>query len=61
MSAEHGIITLVQPDDTIHVGDRFDFVVGYGDNTVFLHDNLYALRGDIVEAVWPVSGRGLLR
>ena len=61
MSAEHGIITLAQPDDTIHVGDRFDFVVGYGDNTVFLHDNLYALRGDIVEAVWPVSGRGLLR
>ena len=61
MSAEHGIFTLEQPDDSIAVGDRFDFVVGYGDTTVFLHDNLYALRDDVVEAVWPISARGKLR
>lgn len=61
MSAEHGILTLEEPDDTIAVGDRYDFVVGYGDTTVFLHDNLYALRKDVVEAVWPVSARGRLR
>lgn len=61
MSAEHGIITLEQPNDVIAVGDRYDFVVGYGDSTVFLHDNLYALRNDVVEAVWPISARGKLR
>ena len=61
MSAEHGIITLEQPDDSIAVGDRYDFVVGYGDTTVFLHDNLYALRDNVVEAVWPLLARGKLR
>ena len=55
MSAEHGTITLAEPDDSVSVGDRFDFVVGYGDNTVFLHDNLYALRDGVVEAVWPIA------
>ncbi len=61
MSAEHGIITLEQPNDSIAVGDRYDFIVGYGDTTVFLHDNLYALRDDRVEAVWPILARGKLR
>ncbi|MCB9161233.1 MAG: alanine racemase [Caldilineaceae bacterium] len=32
-SAEHGIITLDHADDTIAVGDRFDFIPGYGDHT----------------------------
>ncbi len=61
MSAEHGIITLSQPNDSIHVGDRLDFVVGYGDTTVFLHDTLYGVRNGVVEAVWPTSARGKLR
>ncbi|MEZ4610312.1 MAG: hypothetical protein R2838_08725 [Caldilineaceae bacterium] len=54
-SAEHGIITLDHADDTIAVGDRFDFIPGYGDHTVFLHDQIYALRNDVVEAVWEVE------
>lgn len=61
MSAEHGTITLREPNDAIVVGDRFDFVVGYGDHTVFLHDKLYALRNNVVEAVWPIAARGQLR
>ena len=60
-SAEHGIITLDHADDTIAVGDRFDFIPGYGDHTVFLHDHIYALRNDVVEAVWEVEARGKLR
>ena len=60
-SAEHGVITLSAPNESVRVGDLLDFVVGYGDATVFLHDALYGVRDGIVETIWPVSGRGKLR
>lgn len=60
-SAEHGILRLTAPNTTIGVGDTIDFVVGYGDATVFLHDQIYGVRSDLVEAIWPVLGRGKLR
>jgi len=64
-SAEHGVLTLREPDDpvngTVQMGNAFDFMVGYGDATVFLHDHLYGIRNDVVEVVWPVVGRGKLR
>jgi hypothetical protein len=61
MSAEHGTVTLEQPNTTIRVGDAFDFVVGYGDFTVFLHDRLYGIRDGVVEVVWDIVGRGKVR
>jgi D-serine deaminase-like pyridoxal phosphate-dependent protein len=61
MSAEHGIVTLEAPNTTVKVGDAFDFIVGYGDMTVFLYDQLYGIRGGIVEAVWEIAGRGKLQ
>ena len=60
-SAEHGVITLSAPNTSVQVGDLLDFLVGYGDATVFLHDAMYGVRKGIVETVWPVSGRGKLR
>ena len=61
MSAEHGVITLREANDTIAVGDRYDFVPGYGDHTVFLHNHLYGMRNGVVEAVWEIAARGALR
>ncbi len=61
LSAEHGIITLEQPDETLRIGDVLDLVVGYSDATVCLHDQLYGVRDGIVEAIWPILGRGKLR
>jgi D-serine deaminase-like pyridoxal phosphate-dependent protein len=61
MSAEHAIATLEAPDTRIKPGDAFDFIAGYGDATVFLHDQLYGLRDDIVEVVWDIQGRGKIR
>lgn len=61
LSAEHGIITLPEPEARLKVGDTFDMLAGYGDATVFLHDTLYGVRGGVVEAVWAVAGRGKLR
>ena len=60
-SAEHGTLILDAPDATIKVGAGLDFIVGYGDATVFLHDRLYGVRQGVVEAVWDVAGRGKLR
>ncbi len=61
LSAEHGIINLEAPNTTLKIGDVFDFVVGYSDATVFLHDTLYGVRQGIVETAWPILGRGKLR
>jgi D-serine deaminase-like pyridoxal phosphate-dependent protein len=60
-SAEHLTYVLAKPDSRIRPGDSFDFVVGYGDSTVFLHDLLYGVRAGRVEVVWPVEARGRLR
>jgi D-serine deaminase-like pyridoxal phosphate-dependent protein len=60
-SAEHGTIKLDSPSDTPRVGDKIQFIVGYGDTTVFLHDNFYGTRDGRVEVVWPILGRGKLQ
>jgi D-serine deaminase-like pyridoxal phosphate-dependent protein len=61
LSAEHAEIELADPIDIPRIGDKFEFIVGYSDTTVFLHDELYATRDGRVEAVWPILGRGKLR
>jgi D-serine deaminase-like pyridoxal phosphate-dependent protein len=61
LSAEHGDLELDSPRDDLRVGDKLEFVVGYGDTTVCLHDELVGVRDGRVEAVWPIEGRGKLR
>jgi D-serine deaminase-like pyridoxal phosphate-dependent protein len=61
LSAEHGIVRLNAPDETLAVGDLLPFIVGYSDSTVMLHDTLYAVRGGLVRAAWPIAGRGKLQ
>ncbi len=59
-SAEHGVVTLSEPNADIRIGQAFDFVVGYHDSTVFLHDTLVGVRQGRVEALWSIQGRGKL-
>ena len=61
LSAEHGVVTLSQPNTSLEVGDKLEWIVGYGDTTVFLHDEMVATRGDRVEATWPVLARGRIK
>jgi D-serine deaminase-like pyridoxal phosphate-dependent protein len=61
LSAEHATIQLGEPSDLPRVGDKIEFVVGYSDTTVFLHDELYGTRDGRVEVAWPILGRGKLR
>jgi D-serine deaminase-like pyridoxal phosphate-dependent protein len=60
LNAEHGILMVDDPSARLKVGDKLDFIAGYGDNTVFLHDYLFGVRNDKVEIVWEVQGRGRL-
>ncbi len=61
LSAEHGIVKLLQPTDSPRAGDKIEIIPGYSDSTVFLHDVLYGIRSGRVEAVWPLLGRGKLQ
>lgn len=58
--AEHGAITLERPSPALDVGESLDFLVGYGDITVCLYDELFGLRAGQLEIVWPIVGRGKL-
>jgi D-serine deaminase-like pyridoxal phosphate-dependent protein len=60
LSAEHGDFEFPEPRSEPGVGDRVEFVVGYGDTTVCLHDELIGVREGRVEVVWPILGRGKL-
>lgn len=53
---EHGVLEL--QNERAAVGDRLEFVVPHCDPTVNLYDQIYALRSDTVEAVWPLTARG---
>lgn len=61
LSAEHAIVELAAPSDMPVVGDKVLFVVGYGDTTVHLHEEIVAMRGGLIEAVWPVAARGRIK
>ena len=60
-SAEHGVITLSGEVSQPQVGATIEFVPGYSDAVIFLHDYLYGVRDGIVETVWPIIGRGKLQ
>lgn len=61
LSAEHTTLEFSAPRIAPKVGDRVEFVAGYSDATVFLHDHLYGVRGGRVELIWPIQGRGMTR
>jgi 3-hydroxy-D-aspartate aldolase len=55
---EHGRLDMSKASRDLRVGDRVEFIPPHVDPTVNLYDQLYALRGDRVEAVWPIAARG---
>jgi D-serine deaminase-like pyridoxal phosphate-dependent protein len=61
LHAEHGLLELESDDIPLNVGDKLDFIVGYGDNNSTLYDQLYGVRQGKVEVVWDIQARGKLR
>jgi len=59
-SAEHGVIIANKPHN-FEVGQKIQWIVGYGDTTVALHDHMYGIRNGRVELVWPVWARGKIQ
>ena len=44
---------------TYAVGDKLELIVSHCDPVVNLYNQLYGTRGDMVEVVWPIAGRGM--
>lgn len=55
---EHGRLDTANAARDLRVGDRIEFIPPHVDPTVNLYDNIHALRGDRVEAIWPIAARG---
>ena len=58
LSAEHATIILDTPSATPAVGDKIQFVVGFSDTTVHLHEKIHAHRRGQIEQSWSVQARG---
>lgn len=61
MSAEHCKVKLGPESQNLKIGDKVELIVGYSDFTSVLHDEFYGFRGDRLEVVWPILGRGKLQ
>lgn len=61
LSAEHCELTLGPQSQNLKIGDKLELIVGYADFTTPLHDHFYGFRGDRLEVVWPILGRGKLQ
>lgn len=62
-SDEHGVLVPNRsaPTAALHWGQRVRLLPGHCDPTVNLHDWYVAVRGERVEAVWPIEARGAAR
>ena len=58
MSEEHGILDLSRSTWRPTVGDTVRLVPNHACIVVHLNDSIYGVRGNVVEAKWPVSARG---
>ena len=46
---------------SLAVGDRVEVIPNHACTCVNMHDTLTAYRGEQVEAVWNIAGRGKIR
>ena len=58
-SDEHGVIETPSAS-AVSLGDALMLIPGHCDPTFNLYDEIVCIRGDKVEAVWPIAARGAL-
>lgn len=61
MNEEHGYVDLTGAQRTFQVGERVHVIPNHICVAVNLHEQVYGVRGDQVETVWQVDGRGKLQ
>ena len=57
-SEEHGHLNLSRSERRYRVGDRLAIIPNHVCSTVNMHDEIFGVRGERVETVWRVAGRG---
>ncbi|MFB3778306.1 MAG: alanine racemase [Bryobacteraceae bacterium] len=61
MNEEHGFIDIRACGRSFQVGERVRVIPNHICVVVNLHNTVYGIRGETVEQVWPVAGRGKLQ
>ncbi|MCB0121959.1 MAG: alanine racemase [Caldilineaceae bacterium] len=61
MSVEHGHVDVSQSSHQFKVGERLTWIPLHQEMALNLHDELVGYRGEQVEVVWPVAGRGKVK
>jgi D-serine deaminase-like pyridoxal phosphate-dependent protein len=56
LNEEHGIIA--DETDELEYGQKIEYIPGHCCSTVNLHDKYHCMRNGLLEAVWPIEGRG---
>ncbi len=57
-SDEHGRIAITAATNRLRIGDKVRLLPGHCDPTVNLYDWYVCIRGNRVEALWPITARG---
>lgn len=57
-SDEFGVITVKAARKSYAIGDKLELVVPHCDPVVNLYDQMYGIRNDRVEVIWPITARG---
>lgn len=58
MGDEHGCVVLPEGANGLNVGDTVVYETPHCDPTVNLYDFYHCVRGDVLEAIWPIDTRG---
>jgi D-serine deaminase-like pyridoxal phosphate-dependent protein len=61
MNEEHGFLDVRRAGVELAVGDRLRIIPNHICTAMNLHERVYGVRGDRVEVVWEVAGRGKLQ
>jgi len=62
MNEEHGYVDMRKvADHQFEVGDRLRIIPNHICVAMNLHEQVYGVRGDVVEEIWRVEGRGKLQ
>jgi D-serine deaminase-like pyridoxal phosphate-dependent protein len=61
MNEEHGYVDLSRAQRLFEIGEKTRIVPNHICVAVNLHECVYGIRGETVEQVWKVEGRGKLQ
>ena len=61
MNEEHGLVNIQRAGRSFQVGDAVHIIPNHICTAVNMHETAYGIRGDQVEHVWTVEGRGKLQ